>query len=301
MRSGAVVGTLRTHECRFMDPRERLIEEWKTVEILVAKTCRARGLSETDTDIVATMVMLKLFENDCAVVRRFRAERNAKFSTYLGRIVLNTFGDFCTKRLGKWHASAAATRLGPIALELERLVYREQCPKDEAIDRLLAAHPQVTREELTAVLGDLRPRPRRQTAVSLETITTEIPDTQQADVLVDENERRKLTQRTADIVRNFLTRLSDNDRVMLQYLFESDMQISTIARILRVPGKQLYRRRDHLLQELRKEMMAAGLTVEEMRSLIGQLSEDANFGLRKDEKRPTEKEEGVTAHPEIPR
>lgn len=284
-----------------MDPRERLIAEWKTVEILVAMTCRKRGLSDTDADIVATMVMLKLFENDCAAVRRFRAEGGAKFSTYLAKIISNTFGDFCTQKLGKWHASAAALRRGPVALELERLVYREHCPPDEAIARLQTSHPEVTREELVAMLSELRVRPRRQRTVSLEEATQEVAGADESDVLVVERERRKLSDRVAGVIRPFLERLPDNDRLMLQYFFESDMAISDIARMLRVDQKPLYRRREQLLRDLRKEMIAAGITAVEVRDLIGHISENADFGLRNEKLRPTQSDEGVTVHPEIPR
>src|SRR5438874_1527675 len=111
-----------------MDPRQRLIQEWNTVERLIAATVRRRGLFGADADIFASMVKIRLFEDDCAIVRRFREE--SKFATYLNVIVQHTFGDFCVKRLGKWHASAAAVRAGGIAIELERMVHRDGCSPD---------------------------------------------------------------------------------------------------------------------------------------------------------------------------
>jgi hypothetical protein len=62
-----------------MDPRRLLTEEWKTVERLIAVTCRKRGLSEADADLFDSMVKVRLFENDCAIVRNFRGE--SKFSS----------------------------------------------------------------------------------------------------------------------------------------------------------------------------------------------------------------------------
>lgn len=280
------------------DPRRLLAEEWETVERIIAATCRKRGLLDADADEFASMVKIKLFENDCEVIRRFRKE--SKFSTYLNIIVQHTFSDFCTKRLGKWHASAAALRGGPIALELERLVYREGSPPDEAIARLRTTHPGVTHEELTELLAGLPHRQRRPSTVSLDASFIEVADDRGADVLIVESERHDLSERAAGVVRSFLERLPDTDRLLLQFHFEADMQLAEISRMLRIEQKPLYRKRGHLLRELRNELVAAGISASEIADLIGHIADETDFGLRKDKLRPTESEEGVTVPPEIP-
>jgi hypothetical protein len=112
-------------------------------------------------------------------------------------------------------------------------------------------------------------------------------------------------ERTAQAVRGFLENQKDNDRLLLQFLFERNLSIATIAGMLRVPQKQLYRRRDQLLAALRKETMDSGITREDVLALFDHIPEGLNFGLQKEEKCPTDKAktdpEGVTAHPEIPR
>jgi RNA polymerase sigma factor (sigma-70 family) len=282
-----------------MNPRRLLEKEWKTVENLIAATCRRRGaLEPADADAFATMVKLKLFENDCEIVRRFRGE--SRFSTYLATIVQNTFGDFCTKRFGKWHASAAAIRRGAIGVELERLVHREGCPPDEAIARMQSAHPGIHRGELTEILSELRARPRRMATVSLDAMSADVPNDSRADILVIENDLRHLSDRVASVVRSFLESLENNDRLLLQLHFESSMDVARIARILRVPSKPLYRRREQLLRDLRKALMAEGITSVEIRDLVGHVAEELDFGLRNAEFSPTDTEEGVTPHPEIP-
>jgi RNA polymerase sigma factor (sigma-70 family) len=270
-----------------MDPRERLLEEWKTVETLIAMTCNKRSLIGADADIFATMVKVKLWENDCAIVDRFRAERGAKFRTYLSKVIQNTFSDFCSERLGKWHPSAAALRDGRVAVEIERLVYREQIPLEDALSRLLAQHPDLTRERLLATLATLRVRPSRISTVSLESIGLEIQGTEETDTRVAARERRKLSDRAAGIIRVFLQALPDSDRLLLQYFFESDMQLSQISRMLRIPQKPLYRKRIQLLAALKKAMTAAGITEAEIDDLIGHVSEESDFGLRNEKLRPT--------------
>ena len=268
------------------------------MERLITTTCRKRALLDADCDEFASMVKIKLFENDCEIIRRFRKE--SKFSTYLGIIVQRTFSDFCTKRLGKWHASAAATRGGPTALELERLVYREGMAPDEAIARLRNAHPGVTHEELTELLAGLPQRQRRPFTVSLDSSCIDVADDHDADILVVQSERRDLSERAAGVVRAFLDRLPDHDRLLLQFHFESDMQLAEISRMLRVDQKPLYRKRGQLLRELKNQLVAARITAAEIADLIGHIPEETNFGLRKEELRPTESEEGVTVRPEIP-
>lgn len=281
-----------------MDPRRLLTREWPTVERLIAATCRRRGLGEADADEFASIVKIKLFENDCDIVRRFRGE--SKFSSYVNIIIQRTFGDFCAKRQGKWHPSAAATRRGAVALELERMIHREGASLDEAFARLQTLHPGIQINELQAILNSIPPRPRRLTVVSLDAIGVDIPTHCNADILIIDEERRKLSDRVAAVVRTYLDRLDDNDRLLLQAHFESDMQLSQISRILRLPQKPLYRRREQLLRDLRKELRAAGITASEVSDLIGHVAEDADFGLRKELMRPTETEEEVASHPEIP-
>jgi RNA polymerase sigma factor (sigma-70 family) len=261
-----------------MDPRRLLAEEWTTVERLIAATCRRRGLTDADADIFATLVKIKLFENDCDVVRRFRGE--SKFSTYLNIIIQRTFGDFCVKRQGKWHASAAATRAGALALELERSIHRDGCPRDEAITRLQTIHPGLRRDDLERIVDSIPARPRRITMVALEPSRVDVADDASADILVVEAERRKLSDRAAAVVRLFLERLEDTDRLLLQMHFESDMHLAQISRALGVPQKPLYRRREQLLRDLGKELKAAGITAAEASDLIGHISEESDFGLK---------------------
>jgi len=278
-----------------MDPRKLLAEQWKTIERIIASIARKRGLSEGDADAFASLVKVRLFENDCAIVRNFRNE--SKFTTYLTVVIHRLLGDFSVSLFGKWHASAAATRLGPLALDLERMIYREGAAVDEAIARLRAAHPDVNPHDFEELLENLPSRRRRHSTVSIEGLD-ELAAADSADVLVVDQERRRLGERTADLVRGFLRRLEHNDRLMLQFHFESDMQLSQVARILGIPQKPLYRRRDQLLRELRDELALDGITAAEVADLIGHLPEAPDLGLRIEEFRLTDSEEELAADPE---
>jgi RNA polymerase sigma factor (sigma-70 family) len=282
-----------------MDPRQLLTDEWKTVERLIAATCRRRGIVGADADIFASMVKVKLFENDCEIVRRFRGE--SKFSTYLNIVVQNTFMDFSVRRVGKWHPSAAATRGGALALELERLIYRDGYSQDEAITRLQTANPAIKREQLLDLVRKLPVRNRRFTTVSMDAMELDPSDSTGADVLVISNERRQLSDRVASVIRDFLRRLAPSDRLMLQFHFESGMQLSQIARILGIEQKPLYRRREQLLRQMKDALAAASITSAEVADLIGNITEDWDIGLRNEELSPSEDENGPEPHAEFRR
>jgi RNA polymerase sigma factor (sigma-70 family) len=260
-----------------MNPRELLAEQWKTVERLTEIVCRRRRLTAADADDFESMVKLKLFEKDCDIVRRFRGD--CKFERYLNLIIQRTFVDFCVKRFGKWHPSVAAERLGAIALELEQMLYRDGSPQDEAISRLLTSHPEIDRRDLERILPQIPARERRRASVPIESIAESLCGDSGADVLILSSEHQAMSDLAAGVIRRYLETLAENDRLMLQLSFESDMEISNIARLLGVEQKPLYRRRKRLLRDLRRKMEAAGITRSE--DLIGHLSDDSDFGLRK--------------------
>ena len=68
------------------------------------------------------MVKLRLVENDYAVLRAYEAR--SKFETFISIVVQRMALDFRIHMWGKWHASAEAKRLGPLAIRLEELLLR---------------------------------------------------------------------------------------------------------------------------------------------------------------------------------
>lgn len=261
-----------------MDPRKLLVEQWLNVERVIAFFCRMHGLRGADAEDFASIVKVKLFENDCEIVRGFRGE--CKLATYLGVVVQRTAADLQVSSTGKWHASAAAVRLGPMAIELEELVYRSDCSPAIAFERLQARNPGISRAELESLFDQLPRRSRRSPPVPLDDLAESLSSKEGADVLVLTNHRRALTDRAARTVREFLARQIDRDRLMLQMHFESDLHLSQIAKILGTEQKPLYRRRERLLHSLRAELENAGITASEVADLIGHVSEESDFGLR---------------------
>jgi RNA polymerase sigma factor (sigma-70 family) len=270
-----------------MDPQQLLIKHWRIVESLIATTARKRKLQDAETEELASVVKVKLFENDCAVIKNFRGE--SKLSTYLHVLIDRAALDICVKCVGKWHSSAAAKRLGPAAIELERLMYRSGLALDDAMAAVRRAYPQMEVSELNALFAQIPKRKLRDgRSVSIETVEDSLCDDEEADALIIAEERRQTTERAATIIRRHLSGLGHVDRLVFQFRFEANLRMADIARMLGIDAGRLYRRHQELLRELRDAMESDNITAREAADLIGHLSEESDFGLRKTELRPSE-------------
>src|SRR5205085_8638364 len=92
-----------------MDARALLEANLDLIERVIRFTARRQRLDETDAEDFASIVKLKLIENDYAVIRKFEGRSN--FSTFITVVVQRMLLDYRIHYWGKWHASAEAKRL----------------------------------------------------------------------------------------------------------------------------------------------------------------------------------------------
>jgi RNA polymerase sigma factor (sigma-70 family) len=277
-----------------MDSEKLLLEQWATVERIIAFTCRKHRLFGADAEDFASVVKVKLFENELAIVRQFRGD--SSIATYLGVVVQRIFIDVCVQEHGKWRPSAEAKRNGPVATELERMVQWDGLTPDEAIQRATLAHPELQRSEIASLAEHVPQKQRRRSTVALDDCMCQLlAATEEADVLLVDHERQKISERAAGALRTHLATLTDEDRVLLQLQFEAGMQIAEIARMLRVEQKPLYRRRQLLLRDLREALMRSGIEARDIIDLIGHLTDSEDYGLRNRAKRPSKNNESAVA------
>jgi DNA-directed RNA polymerase specialized sigma24 family protein len=269
---------LTKHEPWADDPKEALALYWKTVEELVARSQIRLRAEPEEADTVESRVKEKLFKNDCEIVRRFRHE--SSFRSYLNIIVQRTFADLQVERFGKWHYSAVARSLGSLAMDLERMIYREGYAPIEAIAALLTSHPETSQAKLESLLAMLPVKQRRAVRVTVEDVAEMLPAID-PDILMITGARFRLSEKVATVIGQFIAGLEDIDRLLLQLLFESDLQISRIAVILQREQKALYRRRDELFNKLRKELKKAGIERQDAADLYGYISDSSDFGFGK--------------------
>src|SRR5229473_2829543 len=111
--------------------REQLfLSELALIERVIGWVCARRCLRGADAEDFASTVKLRLIENDYEILGRFEGRSSLK--TYLTAVINRLYIDYQTQRFGKWRPSAEARRLGPVALRLEALLYRDGLTFEEA-------------------------------------------------------------------------------------------------------------------------------------------------------------------------
>jgi RNA polymerase sigma factor (sigma-70 family) len=261
---------------------EFLLANLEQINAIALGVYRRSGMTPDLAEDFASSVRIRLIENDYALLRRFNAGKGS-LESFITTIVKSMIAAESRRTYGKWRPSTAAERWGPIALELEKLLYREGHDLSHTLEMLLAKHPTVTRQELQAIAQQLPPRMGRRQSISLDAVAHSLSDDTDADALVIASERRHLSQRVATIVRQRLERLESADRLLLQLLYGTGTNLQTIARILGSDATRLYPRRDALLRDLRERLLEAGIGATEALDLIGHMSDADDFGLRRSE------------------
>src|SRR5689334_6294840 len=128
------------------EPSELLLQNLAMIQQIILTVCRRNGLDPDETDEFAGVVRLRLVEDDYAVLRAFRGRSTLK--TYLTAVIMRLLLDHRRQEWGKWRNTALAERLGDAAMELERLLHRDERPLEEALSIAGSRHPELTRADL---------------------------------------------------------------------------------------------------------------------------------------------------------
>jgi DNA-directed RNA polymerase specialized sigma24 family protein len=148
-------------------PEQVFLTNLTTIEALVQMVARQQRMSWSEAEDFASIVRLRLIENDYAILRKFRG--GSTLRTYLTVVIARQALDYRDACWGRWRPSRAARRLGRTAMMLEKLIVRDGFTFDEAWravpEAALAKEPQ----RLRAFAERMRPRVRRHW-VSLEDV-----------------------------------------------------------------------------------------------------------------------------------
>ena len=252
--------------------REQLfLSELALIERVIAWVCARRCLRGAEGEDFGSTVKLRLIENDYEILGRFEGRSSLK--TYLTVVVHRLYLDYQRERFGKWRSSAEARRLGPVALRLEVLLYRDRLTFDEACGVLRTdLGVAESREALYALSLKLPVRnPRR--AVSGHDHEPSEPASGPS--LIDQAEREALARRTFPVLRRALRRLPARDQIILRLHVEAGLSLADVARSLGEAQKALYRKRDALLKRLRFDLEAEGIRDRDARKLLSTLDWDS--------------------------
>ena len=224
--------------------------------MVTATIARRHHLSAADAEDFASVVRVKLLEDDSAVLRKFAGRSSPR--TFLTTVIQRIFLDERNRQWGKWRPSVEARRAGSIAMLLERLISRDGLTMEEACSTLQVTHGlNVSRADLEALHARLPVRTKRRLVAEDEVADTLItPDSGAAAPRFETEEQRQhdLEQALARAIAS----VPPEDRLVLRLRFDQGLTVAAIARLTSMDQRLLYRRIEHLLRGLRSSLEAAG-------------------------------------------
>jgi len=247
------------------------------IDRVITGVCRRAGIRDADAEDFASAAKLALMENDYEVLRSFAGR--SSFSTFVTVIVQRFLADEQTRRIGRWHPSREAERLGEAGIVLERILRREHRTIDEALPFVKAIDPTLTRErvvEMEALLPLRNPRPR---AVDLALAEEHLEAGDRADERAMASHIERMSDRTGHIIRETLSAWPLEERMIIRFHFGLSMTIADISGLLRLPQRPLYRRMESLLLRLRRALAGEGIDARDVADLIGSATREMDFGL----------------------
>jgi RNA polymerase sigma factor (sigma-70 family) len=236
------------------DPAGMFLANLVVIDRVISIICRRHALAAGEAEEFRSWARERLIDDDYAVLRKFQGR--SALSTYLVSVLTHLFADFRNARWGRWRPSAAARRLGPTAIRLEQLVYRDGLPPRQAVEFLRSAGD-ATGPELARILSVVPPRWLAR-EVSLDAAGGAAA-TDQADDGLWATERASELARTRAALDEALAGESEEDRVVVHLCFWDGMSVADVARALHLDQKPLYRRLDAIKARLRDRLGRAGI------------------------------------------
>jgi RNA polymerase sigma factor for flagellar operon FliA len=240
--------------------------EW--IDKVASMACSSHGVWGADAEDFAGWVRMKMMEDDYAVIRRFLG--NSEITTYLASVVVRHTINFVREQRGRWRPSAAAERLGAVAVDLEKLVRRDGYTLQQAGEKLrTAGRTAFSDAELARILGQIPERgPLRPVVREPPTGLDAAPGASRADERVMEAEAHTRRAEMLDVLKTALRELGPEEQLIMKLHFAEGYTLADVARTLRLDQKKLYRRVDRLRTRLRELLESAGLDIHDVRGLL---------------------------------
>lgn len=252
-----------------MDAQRLFLDNLELIERIVRAVGRRHHLSFGEQEDFSGYVNVRLLENDCAVLRKFRGK--STMWTFLAAVIERHLLDFINDRWGKWRPSAAADAMGPVAVLLERLVTRDGHTLEEAIE-IARTNRNVdkTDAELRAIWEQLPPRGKL-TEVSDAAADEQLAE-DTAEQLIEDAEQQRNVQRLESVLAEALAGLATQDRVMIALRYDEGLSVAEIAKLRQSSAPTVHRHLDNSLKYLKQQLVNAGFLPGEVAKLIGHSS-----------------------------
>ncbi len=252
------------------DPESLFLAHLEFIDRAARSVALRHGYGPAEADDFCSHVKGKLLENDYGVLRKFQGKSSLRL--YLKTVIRRLYIDCEIAQKGKWRPSIVAQRMGPVAVQLEQLLFWKRHTFEEAYEILNSRHgTDLQRDELQDIVNKLPKRWGKRTVKFLSLDSTGMPEP----VSEKEFPDPKLPERTkllSEVLKDFIDRLSGADRLILKMRFQDDFTYERIAGFLKKKKMQVYWRLRKILADLQEELVARGLseaTVGEILELEG--------------------------------
>jgi len=239
------------------------LAQLETIRKLAAFACRRYGFAREEVEDFTQHVLLKIWADDCAVLRKYQGR--SSLTSYLAVVVQRALQDYVNSRWGKWRPSAAAHRLGQLAIDLETLLVRDRQSFDEACRILRNRGVAATDAELSEIADRLPPR-RIDGSHEGATGGGEPVATESADDGIGKSERHQRRQHAMQALTVAVAALPAEDQLIAQMLGE--FKVVEIAATLGLDQKALYKRRDKIRTRLREALESAGVSAADVAEFL---------------------------------
>lgn len=270
-----------------------LLPHLPLIERVIRHICRRNCLSPDEAEDFASWMRVKLVESGEDILRKH--DGRGTLETYLTVVVQRRFLDYRIEKWGKWRPSAAAKRLGEVAVGLERLVVKEGIPFEQAAEILRRNHGVTLSVAELAALGARLYLERTQRPAGEDEIG-DVADPRRADDAVRLAERRAAAIRACQALEAALQQLDEHDRLIVKMCYLDGHSVAAVARRLEIDQKPLYPRLTRLKEQLRGQLESQGITREMVCDLIGEpeveIRLDVHHGAEGRRTRPSSQRRG---------
>ena len=212
------------------------------------------------------MVRLRLVEDDFAILRKF--ENRSTLATYLTVVIERLCQDFIVARWGKWRPSAAARRLGRVAILLEQMVVRDGVPFEEAVAALQTNHGvSETHRQLHEIYLALPERTRWNGGYKAAEESAAVLS--RADAFLGQQDDERDVERISDALSKSVASLTLEEQRIVRLRFEENLAVSEISEIVHIDGPVLYRRLHSIIRTLRVALEARGVSQGDILRIVG--------------------------------
>jgi RNA polymerase sigma factor for flagellar operon FliA len=250
-----------------VDYQKLLIEHLDLVDRVVRHIARRHHLPGSDAEELSSLVRLRLLDQNFAVLRKFQGRSN--LATYLTAVIEHIYLDFCVAQWGKWRPSAAARRLGPLAILLDQLVTRDGLSFDEAVTTLSVNHGcQATPEELQQIYMQLPTRSVRRPAAE-EELAVVASRVGTRDKALEYEDDLETVERVEAALAQILADLSPREQLILRLRFKDGLSLAAIGRLLHTAAKPLYRQLDATIARVRDKLCQQNIDAQDIDRIVG--------------------------------